>query len=122
MNVTRNILAALALGALAACNTMPGQTPAATLAKATNAYNAAAQVVVAYKGLAPCGSPLATQLCSDPTVVLKLKAGDQVAYDALVAAEKAVKSGASNAQIALDIAMAAANSLAGQTADLKVKP
>lgn len=117
----RRISIILAGVALAACQST-GQSPAATLAQATNGYNAAAQTFVAYKMLAPCGSALATKLCSDPAVVARLKAADQVAYDALVAAEKSVRAGASDAQTAVNVAIAAANALASQTANLQVKP
>ncbi len=113
-----SIVVALALVACATLDT----TPAASLARATNAYNAAAQTIVAYKSLAPCGSPLATQLCSDPAIVQQMKLADDAAYKALVSAEAAVNAGASNAMVLLAAANAAANSLASQTATLKVKP
>ena len=114
------ILAALAALSvlLAACATNGG-SPKQSIAQATNAYNASAQTILAYKKLAPCGSPNATQLCSDPAVVAQLKVADDAAYRALVAAEAAVNAGKPDADTLIAAANAAAQSLSALTAQVQ---
>lgn len=75
---------------LASCSSAP-TTPAQTIYQVESDYNAAAQVVVAYKALPTC-APTTTVLCSKPEVIAQLKQADTVAYNAIVAAEAVARS------------------------------
>lgn len=117
----KRLIAALALAILAACTTTP-QTPQQTIYTATNTYNAAVTVALAYKALPAC-SPTAPPICAKPEIVAKLKEADTVAYNALVAAENVARSpnAGANAQTALIAANQAIAALAAITATLTVR-
>lgn len=105
---------------LSACSTTP-TTPQQTIYQIEANYTAAAQIILAYKGLPPC--PAATVLCSDPAVVAKLKDADNIAYASLKAAETVARSpgagaNAATAQLAAQQAIAALTAI---TATLATK-
>ena len=89
---------------LAACGSTP-TTPQQTIYQVTANYNAAAQIIIAYKALPPC--PAATFLCSEANIVDKLKQADNVAYEALKAAEATARTPGAGANAAT--ALVAAN-------------
>ncbi len=117
----KRLIALLALAFLAACATAP-QTPQQTIYSATNSYNAAVTVALAYKALPAC-APTAPPICSRPDIVAKLKDADTVAYNALVAAENVARSpnAGANAQTALVAANQAIAAFAAITASLTVR-
>lgn len=82
----------LVLGACAAPLITPPApaTPAQAVYEAAGAYAGALSIAVAYRNLPACGSTGATAVCSDPTVVAKLRAADTSAEAMLRAAEVVV--------------------------------
>lgn len=84
------LVAAVTL-ALAACSSAP-TTPAQTIYQVESDYNAAAQVILAYKALPACGTPTSPPLCSQASVIAQLKQADTVAYNAIAAAEAVARS------------------------------
>jgi len=91
--------AVIATAALTGCGSAP-TTPAQSIYQVEADYNAAAQAVIAYKGLPACGAPTSPPLCSKPEIVAQLKQADTVAYNALVAAENVARSPTAGANAA----------------------
>lgn len=115
----KTFLASLLFGLLLVGCATTGSTPQDSLAQATKVYNVASSVVKIYVSLPRCGTPTATQICSDRATVIQLAAADSVAYDALVAAERAVKAGAPNMDVLLAAALAATTTLSTQASGVK---
>jgi pyruvate/2-oxoacid:ferredoxin oxidoreductase alpha subunit len=120
----RKFLAVVAFACLTVfgCATKP-QTPAQSVYAAQGTYAAALQIAVTYKQLPACvaGGPV---LCSDPAAVAKVQEADDVAYDALTAAQNIVRTpGAGlNVQTAITAATQAIAAFDSITATLKVTP
>jgi hypothetical protein len=116
----------LAVGFLAGlffgCAVTP-TTPQQTIYQATTNYNAAATMVIAYKALPPCGQSTSPPVCSKPEIIQKLKDADNVAYNALVAAENTARTpgAGANAATALTAANQAIAALVAITSTLQVK-
>lgn len=112
----------LACFLLAACAGAP-TTPAQTIYDVESGYAAALAVAVAYKSLPPC-APAAPVICSQPNVVAQLQKADDVAYQALTAAQNTVRTpgAGANAQTAIVAAQQALQALTAITATLQVKP
>jgi hypothetical protein len=74
---------------LAACSTAP-PAPSTTIASAEVALTAAEKTATAYVTLPLCPAGATTgpngKVCSQPVLVAKIKAADDVAYDAVLAA------------------------------------
>lgn len=83
----RKIIAVLAL-ALAACAGTP-ESPSQAVYAAHGAYATTLTAALAYKRLPPCQR--AKPPCSDPAVVAQLQKADDVAFEALSAAQRAVR-------------------------------
>lgn len=115
-------LLALVLLFLAGCAGAPA-TPAVTVYEVETAYSTALNVAVAYRNLPPC-TTAPTVICSRPDVVVKLQQADDVAYQALTAAQNTVRTpgAGANAQTAIVAAQQAVQALAAITASLQVKP
>lgn len=78
-------------------------------------YTVALTAAVKYKQLPACTAPAAPPLCAKPEVVAQLQRADDVAYSALSAAQKIVRSsseGASTIQTAIFNANQAVNAFA----------
>lgn len=118
----KRLFVSIILAALAACTTTP-QTAQQTIYSATSTYTAAANIVVAYKALPRCGTPMATVICSRDDVIAQLKQADTVAYNALVAAERTARTpgAGANAATALAAANNAIAALTAITAQLQLK-
>lgn len=91
--LTSTILAiAMAIGAFAAgCATAP-QNPAQAVYAAHGTYTVALTAAVKYKQLPPCGAPTSPALCSKREVVAQLQKADDVAFTALQAAQRIIRS------------------------------
>lgn len=78
---------------LAACGTTGTTSPAAaaqiTLQGVESAYQVAGQAELVYLRLPTCGTPGATALCATPEKRAAIKAADNEAYAAIVAARAA---------------------------------
>ena len=120
--ITQLVFATLAAFALFACSTAP-TTPQQSIYQLESNYNAAAQIVLAYKALPTCGGVATTVLCSKPEVIAQLKQADNVAYSALVAAENTVRTqgAGANANTAMVAAQQAIQALTAISAALQVK-
>lgn len=117
---TLGLLAACAV--LAACATVAPKTPAQTVFAIEGDYAAAVTLAVQYKALPACGGG-APVLCSDRATVARIQKADDVTWDAIVAAETAVRTGASAATILQldEVALKALGSLQTIVSTLKVK-
>ena len=126
MKSFRILVASMLCAIVAACSTM-GTTPQQSIYQLTANYNAGASIVLAYKGLPACapGQPgqLPVRRCSNTEVMGKLRHADEVAYQALVAAEKTVRTpgAGANADTALIAAQNAIQALNAIAATLQVK-
>jgi hypothetical protein len=106
--------------ALAACATVT--TPQQTIYQIEADYTAAVNVATAYARLPRCG--VGAVLCSQQALVDRLKAADNVAFNAITAARNTVTSpgAGANAQTALTAAAEATKALAAIAATLPPKP
>lgn len=78
--------------ALAGCSSISvPETPAQKVFAATQMYDVALTVAVAYKELPSCDLPTAPKICSDAGVVETVKKADTVAYESLTAAQAIVR-------------------------------
>lgn len=113
------LLAACAV--LAACATVAPKTPAQTVFAIEGDYGAAVTLAVQYKALPACGGGVL--LCSDRATVARIQKADDVTWDAIVAAETAVRTGASASTILQldEVALKALTSLQTIVSTLKVK-
>ncbi len=97
---------------LAGCAT--AETPQQRVFQIQSNYNTGLAVAVAYKNLPECG-PNVSPVCKKEAVVKDLQDADEVAYPALEAAQKAVRTGtldvANAAVIAANAAVAALTKL-----------
>lgn len=87
------VIAALcAMASITACATAPPSTPAQAVYATTGAYTAALTAAVAYKRLPPCSQAQPREVaCSSDRVVAELQKADDVAFEALSAAQRAVR-------------------------------
>lgn len=76
--------------ALSSCASVP-ETPAQKVFAATQMYDVALSVAVAYKELPSCDLPSAPKICSDAGVVETVQKADTVAYESLTAAQAIVR-------------------------------
>ncbi len=81
----------LLAGFTGGCATTP-QNPAQAVYAAHGTYTVALTAAVKYKQLPPCGTPTSTPLCSKREVVAQLQKADDVAFTALQAAQRIVRS------------------------------
>jgi hypothetical protein len=105
---------------LTACATP--ETAQQAVFQTKSGYEVALTAAVAYKRLPPCEK--AAQPCSDKSVVAQLQKADKVAYDALRAAESAVRTpalGQGSANAAVTAARAALDAFVSITTSLGVK-
>lgn len=103
----RKLLIGLALGiGLTACaGIQPPQSPAQAVYAAHGAYATALTAALAYKQLPSCKA--AKPPCSDPGLVVQIQAADDLAYEALSGAQRAVRTpgfGADRMQTAIAVA------------------
>lgn len=78
--------------ALTSCVTIPDpDSPAQKVYAATQLYNVALSVAVAYKQLPPCEQPAAPVLCSDADTVETVQKADIAAFTALTQAQEIVR-------------------------------
>lgn len=119
----KQISAIAVLVALSACKTVGApQDPAQTVYAAKGTFAAALVVANTYKGLPACGGTAV--VCSDPTVVARIRQDAAAANAALNSAEAVVTApGASSSDIATAVQLAAslASSFSSETSALKVK-
>jgi len=110
----------VALLALSACATAP-QSPAQAVYAAHGNYAAALTVAVAYRRLPPC-APSGPPLCSDKRIVADLQKADNVAFDALSAAQRVARApgAGANVQTAINAANQAIGAFSSITASLQV--
>ena len=98
-------LLAFVLIACAAAGNSPGNSPGTTaqitLQGVESAYQAAGQAELIYLKLPNCGAPGATALCATPEKRAQIKAFDNQAYAAIVAARAAADAASPNAAAAL---------------------
>jgi len=76
---------------LAGCATAP-QNAAQAVYAAHGTYTVALTAAVNYKRLPPCGTPTSPALCSKREVVAQLQRADDVAFTALQAAQRIIRS------------------------------
>jgi len=120
MRIIVKMLVVLFIASFAGCATTGG-TPQQSIYAIKSEYQIALTAAVAYKGLPSCdiaGHPL---VCSDATVVAKLKQADSVAGPSINAAEAAVRDPTfdkSTANMVLLSAQQALNILVAITAQL----
>lgn len=88
--------AILAVAMLAGCATTP-QNPQQAVYAAHGTYTVALTAAVKYKQLPACTAPTAPALCSKPAVVAQLQKADDVAFTALSAAQRVVRSSSEGA-------------------------
>ena len=115
-------LLAVLLLALTACASPP-QSPAQAVYATQGTYAVALTLAVKYKALPAC-VPTGPPLCKDAKIVADLQKADDVAYDALSAAQRVVRSPGIGANVqtllvAADAAVGAFSSIANR---LKVQP
>lgn len=106
---------------LSACATP--QSPQQAVFQAKSSYEVALTAAVAYRRLPACAVPV-RQPCSDKAVVAQVQRADKVAFDALGAAESAVRTpgfGDSVISSAVTAAQAALNAFVSITSTLEVK-
>jgi hypothetical protein len=115
------IIALILAALLAACTVTP-TTPAQTIYQVESDYNAAAQIIIAYKALPSCALANHPLACSSLDVIAKLKAADTVAYNAIVAAENTARTAGAgaNAATALVAAQQATQALTSITSTLNI--
>jgi hypothetical protein len=124
MKSFRIILSALMALALLGCASGGApQDPQQSIYALQSGYRTALTVAVAYKQLPPCGMATSPLLCSSPKVVAQVQQADDVAYQAIKAAETTVRTpgAGANAQTALVAAQQALAALTSITATLQVK-
>jgi hypothetical protein len=119
----RLFFAALLAVVTGCASTATPQDPAQAIYVLKSDYRTALTVAVAYKALPPCEQPAAPVLCSKATVVTQIQKADDIAYQAIQAAETTVRTpgAGANAQTALVAAQQALVALTTITAQLAVK-
>lgn len=110
---------------LTACASLgQNSTPAQKVFAATQDYDIALSVAVAYKRLPSCHAQPKVVLCSEPSVIATIQKADTVAYEALSAAQKVIRSqnpNQSSLQTAVNWATGAVAAFSKITATLSVK-
>lgn len=86
-------LTAIALSALAGCSsqqavTATGDQTIRTVAGAEIALTAAEREALIYTSLPPCTAPQTNPVCADPAIKARIKAADNTAYNAVMAARQ----------------------------------
>lgn len=118
----RKLLAVFVLTLVAGCaGSLTPTTPAQSVFAAKATYAGALIVAVQYKALPACPKVV---ICSDPAIVAKLQAADNIAAPALNSAEAAARNpdfGQNALQTAVIAAQNAVTALTSITATLKVK-
>lgn len=112
----KHVMAALAVAVVAACTSTGGAQSPQTVAQVTlqgveSAYQAAAQAELVYMKLPTCGAPGATALCATPERRAQIKAFDNQAYAAIVAARAAADAASPTTPAALTSADASVKTL-----------
>ncbi len=72
----------------------PQTTAENTIMSSMQALAVSGQVVIAYTALPQCGTPGATAICSNPSIVAQMKIAFNTAVNLLVAAQQQAQSGA----------------------------
>ena len=92
---TYPLFAAVVAVGLAACSaqqtvpaTTAGDLTIRTVAGAEIALTAAEQAAFVYTSLPPCTAPVTNPACADPAVKTQIKAADNTAYNAVMAARQ----------------------------------
>lgn len=114
----------LSFVALVGCASVVIDTPAQRVFAATQAYNAALSVAVAYRNLPPCTAPVKQVVCADKGVVATIQKADIVAFEALKSAQTVVRATGqteSSLQAAVRWATEAIGAFSRITATLSVK-
>lgn len=112
----------LAILALTACTTP--KTPSQAVYLAEGDFAAAVRIELAYDSLPRCTTPKATKICSDITIMRKVRKADDVAWAALQAAQAAVQTpgfGDNNIATAVASATALTTAFINITDTLKIK-
>lgn len=120
MKLCRKFAISIVVLLLAACATGPVTLPQGAY-QAQSDYIAAGKVMLAYGNLPRCGQPTSPIVCSQQSVVDQLKAADNIAYNAVVAAENTARTPGAGANLATaqTAATEAVAALARITATLK---
>ena len=104
----------IGLLAFAGCATTGTTLPSQAVFQAKSDYAVALTAAVAYKNLPRCG-PTVIKVCSDPKIVTQLQKADDAASALLDGAETTVRTGGSNAQLAVTAAQQAVSALTSIT-------
>lgn len=121
MNIARHYAAVFLMTLVAGCASVKPDTPAQSVFAAKATYAGALIVAVQYKNLPACPK---VPVCSDPLIVGKLQAADNIAAPALNSAEAAVRNpdfGRSALQTAVIAAQNAVSALTSITSTIRVK-